>query len=228
MEEVLFYRYLSYQKTRKGPLKNRILNLPRIPLCFFCLSLVFIIIALAALIYNEQAATIMAVVLELIFCFALEYSIEKYKIHYSEKGIKEFCSYCFDLKAWAISNSFNCTKNIAEIKDRIEKRVAVYKKEQEMFTAQIDKWLQMIIVPIVILAITYIINQSIPRVEKISSCINILMFLGLIFGFVSMMKNASGFVQRHKAEQMEYFAKDLQAILDLDTYNIGDKVGDSI
>lgn len=131
MEELLFYSYLSYQKARKGSLKNRILKLPKVPLCFCLLSLLSMGVALVALICNALIITVMAVVIELIFCFALEYSIEKHKIHHSEKRIKDFCAYCFDLKAWVVSNSFDDTGKIAEIKDRIEKRIAVYKKEQE-------------------------------------------------------------------------------------------------
>lgn len=228
MEELLFYNYLNYQKTQSAPLGKRIFQFPRIPLFFCFLSLLAMLVGIIAMICNAQVVAIIAVIIEVSSGFALEYTLEDFKIKNSKDRITKFYTYSLNLKDWLISNLVEDVKDICEIKSRIEKRIATYKKEQDALSERIDKWLQILAVPITILAITYIINQTIPLVEKMSYVISILLVFGILYGFISIMKNISRFIGKRKAEQMEYFAEDLQAILDLDTFNLSGKISDNM
>jgi hypothetical protein len=220
MEELLFYSYLNYQKKLRIPLTKKIFQLPRIPLCFCLLSFLAMTVAIIAMTCSAQIVEIIAVAVEVLAGFALEYTLESYKIRNSKERITEFYRYTLELKRWLKDNSIESRDDIYEIKKRIDSLVAAYRTQQDALTGRIDRWLQILAVPIAILSITYVINQMIPFDVKFSYIISVLLSFGILYGFISIMKNVSRFVRKRKAEQMEYFAKDLQGVLDLDAFSV--------
>ena len=134
----------------------------------------------------------------------------------------EYSARCLEIKNWLISNAIEDKENICEIKKRIEKHILTYKEEQKVLTERIDKWLQMLVVPLATLIITYTINQTYSLKEKTSYVVSTLLLFMLLYGFICIIKNASRFIKKQRIEQMTYFVADLQGVLDLDTF--GEKV----
>ena len=163
---------------------------------------------------------LIAIVIEILSCWALEYSLEKYKISNSKVRISEYSARWLELKKWLISNSIEDKEDICEIKKRIENHIVTYKEEQKVLTERIDKWLQMLVIPLTILIITYAINQTVSVKEKTSYVISTLLIFVLLYGLICIIKNASRFIKKQRIEQMIYFVADLQGVLDLDTFGV--------
>lgn len=220
MEELLFYDYLSFQKKCITSFEKRILKFPRKVLCIFFLSVLALFVAIISIFIGALKIELIAVIIEILSCWALEYALERYKISNSKVRISEYSARCLELKKWLISNSIEDKEEIFEIKNRIEKHIAAYKEDQKVLTERIDKWLQMLVVPLTILIITYAINQTVPVKEKTSYVISILLLFMLLYGLICIIKNAFRFIKKQRIEQMTYFSADLQGVLDLDTFGM--------
>lgn len=220
MEELLFYDYLNFQKKCITSFEKRLLKFPKKVLCIFFLSVLALFVAIISIFIGVLKIELIAVMIEILSCWVLEYALEKYKISNSKERILEYSARCLELKNWLISNSIEDNEDICEIKKRIERHIATYKEEQKVLTERIDKWLQMLVVPLTILIITYTINQTYSLKEKTSYVVSTLLLFTLLYGFICIIKNASRFIKKQRIEQMTYFVADLQGVLDLDTFGV--------
>ena len=216
MEILLFYDYLNYQAGRKS-FKKVLFRIPFYPMIFLVISVSSLIIAL---FHKAQTIKIIAIIVEIIFCWLTEYSIEKFQIKNSKVRISDYYKYCWELKKWLQNNSIKNCEDIKEIKKRIENHIGVYKEEQKALSNRNDKWFQVLVVPITILIITYMVNQSISIIEKTGNIVSVLLVFAFFYGSISAINNASRFLKNQKVEQMEFFATDLQGVLDLDRFGI--------
>ncbi|MEA5012171.1 MAG: hypothetical protein VB100_10695 [Angelakisella sp.] len=220
MEELLFYNYLNYQKEHKEHLGVILFQLPRPPLYFCAIAVFASFVAFFSLMKDELPVAVIAVLIEIFSNFLLDYTLENFKIKRCKERISNYQQNCQELKEWLLSNFVIHTKDIYEIKNRLEQHIITYKEEQKALTEQIYRWLQMFVVPVTILIITYTINQSFSMAEKTAYIISALIILGIIYGFIYSLRNILRFMRQRKVEQMQYFVEDLQGILDLDIFRI--------
>ena len=109
----------------------------------------------------------------------------------------------------------NSIKDVKIVFDRITIKIDKMKAERESSNARLDKWLQILIIPVVIAIITAIVAKQISIEKMISYSISIIVLFAIIYGTILIFREISYLPKKRRIAQMECFANDLQAILDI-------------
>ncbi len=105
-------------------------------------------------------------------------------------------------------------KDIVELKDRMDSRLEKYAEIQQRTTDIIMRFIQALIIPVILTVLTVILNNQIDISAILAyGIVAIMVFCFIvitIFGIVS----AFNLMRKNEHEKMNSFSKDLQGILD--------------
>lgn len=79
-----------------------------------------------------------------------------------------------------------------------------------------NKWLQALVIPVVLTLVTIIIANQKDDNVIISSVITIMLIFGIIYGLIILFRTVSDLPLKRRSNQMQGFAEDLQSTMDMD------------
>lgn len=216
MELLLYRSYLKYLKDNKIPVSEALKKIPKVMLGLLISLILSAICAVIVLCIKQirqyffAALGVEAVVSLIVFLYAQHYEIKN-----SDKDIKAHKKYCESLYIWLEKSLISVeSKDIVELKSRMDSRLEKYAETQQRTTDIIMRFIQALIIPVILTVLTVILNNQIDiNVILAYGFVAIMLlcfFIVTLFGFVSFIN----LIRKNEYEKMNSFSKDLQSILD--------------
>ena len=216
MELLLYRSYLKYLKDNKTPVSEALKKLPKVMLGLLIALILSAICAVVVLCmerirrYFFVPLGVEAIVSLIVFSYAQHYEIKN-----SDKDIKEHKKYCEALYIWLKKSLISVEpKDIVELKSRMDSRLEKYAETQQRTTDIIMRFIQTLIIPVILTVLTVILNNqidiSVILVYGIVAIMLLCFFIVTIFGFVAFIN----LIRKNEYEKVNSFSKDLQSILD--------------
>ena len=216
MELLLYRSYLKYLKDNRIPVSKALKRIPKLMIVLL-VALILSAISAVVFLYIEQIRQyffvplgVEAIVSLIVFSYAQHYEIKN-----SDKDIKEHKKYCEALYIWLKKSLISVEpKDIVELKSRMDSRLEKYAETQQRTTDIIMRFIQTLIIPVILTVLTVILNNQIDigviLAYGIVAIMLLCFFIVTIFGFVSFIN----LIRKNEYEKMNSFSKDLQSILD--------------
>ena len=217
MESILFDSYRKYQKSKKDNAVKAIFKLPLIAKLLLGSMMLFFIFSVVIVFVESlrNSIYIYCLVLEAILCIVLYFYTENYQIKTSDTRLCLYRSYCADIKDWLSSLGFIVTaENIAEVINRTQKKIVILENEREKRRSRIDKWIQILIIPILLAVFSAVIRDQTDLSLLLTYAFAMFIALGSAGLTFFNCYNVIDFFRKRKIEQMKSFAEDLQGVLD--------------
>lgn len=215
MEWILYYSYQRFQKNYLGSIPGRLLRFPVpavILLCLLCVNTIAIFIF--ALIPAIKIFTWISVGIELICCVVLYLYTESYQVKASDENLEDYRTYCNDIYKWLQSCSFSTREEIQEIRTRLLTHIEKAETDRKYKKESMDKWLQVLVIPVILAILSAFMNQQTDFVQVMNyASASILIFL-VVYGEIWGVRRVRYFFSQYKLQQVQWFADDLQGVLD--------------
>lgn len=215
MDRKIFNAYLKYQKDNKltfWPFLNR--QKPIIKTMFW-MSLVFLIIGSTLCFFRVTIVWgIIGMALSLICCAVLYLVLEYYQIKESQISYVEYILYCKTLYGWLTGYGVDNEEKVRSLQDRIDKRIVKSKEECRESYARMEKWMQVLIIPIALAIITTIVDKKDDIDLMVGAILMILIILLLLYFYANLFVKIGNYPLKRRVSQLECFSADLQGILD--------------
>lgn len=216
MESILFDSYRKYQKEQKDNFIKAIFKLP-------LLAQIFLAIIVLCLIYSVLVVFVpwlrvaygYCLAVEVLTCVALYFYTENFQIKTSDSRLFVYQEYCEKIKQWLASVGVNVTpENVTEIMKRTNKHIALLEKKRKERRDRIDRWIQILIIPILLAIFSAVIKEQTDLSLLLVYAVTMIVTIASIGLAFLNIYNIIDFFQKRKLEQMKSFAEDLQGILD--------------
>lgn len=216
MESILFDSYRKYQKEQKDNFIQAIFKLPvwvQIFLAMIVLCLVYSVLVLFVLCLRVVYGYCLAV--EVLTCVALYFYTENFQIKTSDSRLFVYQEYCEKIKHWLDSVGVNVTpENITEIMTRTNKRIDLLEKKRKERRDRIDRWIQILIIPILLAIFSAVIKEQTDLSLLLVYAVTMIVAIASTgLAFLNIYNILDSF-QKRKLEQIKSFVEDLQGILD--------------
>lgn len=222
MEKYLFYMYLKYIKENELTFWQKFFKMPKHIICLVVGVLISAILAVVATFVQILWLICVSILAEAICCIALNVFIERYQINFSEISYEEYKKYCIGTLSWL--KKFDLSDDeIISMHERIEKQILSIKEEQKRNSEHVFKWLQALIIPVIVSIVTTIIAKETSVTNMVVYAAVILILFAILYGIGVAVKSLMLFPEKRKIEQMECFASDLQGAIDCRKYVEGAK-----
>lgn len=219
MEQLCLYIYLKFQREFSPKFWEAIKRIPwRIQLLVWgsiggCITGIY-----AWCSGQEYWVTIVALSFEAICSAAVYYSVEKYQIKNSEDIMDHYWEYCTGLQE-ALRQVHLCSReDIEELKARLEKHIHLMTDQERASKAHLEKWLEVLAVPVVLSIMTTIIENHENFTEMIAGMVVLFLAIIVLGAPLVIISSLMKFPQKRKMEQMIEFCGDLQGVLDLERF----------
>lgn len=215
MDKYLFYMYLKYLKDKKLTFWPKLLKQPTIVIILFVTIIVFGMASIILSFVNISYYFVLgSIVLEIISCAVLYLYTENYRIICSESATEKYRKYCKNIKKWLIGCGIRDKEAVEVLHNRVIESIEQIKSLDENSQERTDKWLQTLIIPVVLAIITTVIsNDSDVDVMFKKTLIIIVCFVSVYCIFIAVQK-ISNFPNKRMIEKLNCFASDLQGVLD--------------
>lgn len=213
MDRYLFYMYLKYLKDNKLTFWYELWKQPKMAIFLFAIVIISGI-ALLVFIFINKYLMLISIIMEIVSCVILYFYTENYRITCSKNKTEEYRKYCKDIKIWLNSCGIKDKEAVEVLHSRVIESIEQIKSLDKESQERTDKWLQALIIPVVLAIITTVIsNVSDIAVMFNNTLIIIICFVSVYCIFTSTQK-ISSFPQKRMLEQLNCFASDLQSVLD--------------
>ena len=211
MELLLYRSYLKYLKDNKIPVSEALKKIPKVMLGLLIALILSAICAVVVLCIEQIrqyffiALGIETIVSLIVFLYAQHYEIKN-----SDKDIKEHKKYCEALYIWLRKSLISVEpKDIVELKSRMDSRLEKYAETQQRTTDIIMRFIQTLIIPVILTVLTVILNNQIDiNVILAYGFVAIMLlcfFIVTLFGFVSFIN----LIRKNEYEKMNSFSKEI-------------------
>ncbi len=216
MEYHLLNSYLKYQKDHSGSFTNAIKKIP----WYIIVLLILAVLCFVASIINIFAIGInewfyILTFIEATVAFILYWVQEKWKIKYSREHYDDFRTSAHDLYNWLSEYSITTQEDIELIKSRLahdlEKQDALKRQQSD----KIDKWMQTLIIPLMLAIITTFISSQTNIEDIIGYVLGLIAIVFLIYAIIWIIRSVYGLMSSRKRNNIEIFIDDLQSVIDV-------------
>ncbi len=140
----------------------------------------------------------------------------------SDDRLNSYCAHIIEVKKWLDEKGFLVTaENVSVLISRVQKNIEDIEKKQEKNVDRITKWMQILLIPLLLIIYTEFIGQGRDVVQILANGLYSFIFTAFLFLVALAWYYILTNFLKMKLEQMKCFAADLQAILDC---QIGDKL----
>ncbi len=215
MEKHLYYCYLKYQREHKKKWKDIYFSIPKN--IYISLGLIFIfgIMTLYYALTFKLCYSYLCMCLEIIHCGIMRICVENYKINRSKEYLTQNIQKYNRVWKWLSSCSITEKSEIEEYKRRMvlyvqDKKSEICKKQE-----RIDKWIQILIIPVLLVGLKIVLNYKQDVFSLISGLIiSIIAFLVVYFIIMKSIKILDYIFEGNEINKMQDFIDDLQGVLD--------------
>lgn len=148
-------------------------------------------------------------------CIWLYFYTENFQIKNIDNRLFIYQEYCSEIKLWLIKIGIIATKeNITKLLSRLEKEIEKEEKQRMITRERIEKWIQILIIPILLAVFSAIIREQTDLTTLFAYAIAFLIALGsFALAFLNCC-NIFDFFKKRKLEQLKSLYNDLQGVLD--------------
>ena len=216
MHTILFDSYQKYQKDNKDNVIKSIFRLPmgaKILFGSLCLCLIYNVLML--FVDCLKSVYFLCLLLEFVLCICLYFYTENFQIKNSDNRFSVYQEYCARINQWLIHIGIIVTKeNITELVKRLENEIERQEKQRILRRERIEKWIQIIIIPILLAVFSAVIREQTDLTILLSYTIAFLMTFSSIALVILVFYNCFDFFRKRKLEQLKSLSSDLQGVLD--------------
>lgn len=214
MEEYIFNCYMKYQKENNPSVMKRLMKFPPDVIALLVLGIAFMIIGIVFFTTQKIVWSIILTVFSIVIAYVFNWRLELYQIKNSEKIAERHKDYCADIENWLSKFSVSSTAGLELLYGRVRDKVTQTETARKNALDKIEKWAQVLVIPIGICIITKLIESEIDVGVIIGKCITVVIFGAfIIYGFF-LIETFKWMPIKRKTAQMQYFADDLRSILD--------------
>ncbi len=214
MDEYIFYCYMKYQKDNNPDIIKRLKVLPKHILIMMIVAVVAFVVSLVALFVGNEMISLLCIFIMSIFSFLLYWSVDNYQIKKSEKVIERYKTICSELEEWLKTLGIETNEDIQLLYNRLTERISKQKETQEKSNNRVEKWIQILAIPLLLCIISEIIKSDVDISVAITNVFVAILIGALVFLVLYVCQIIKWFPIKRKIVQMQYFADDLRAILD--------------
>ena len=156
----------------------------------------------------------------MILCISLYFYTENFQIKNSDVRFLVYKEYCDEIQQWLVECGIVVTKeNITELMLRIEKEIGKAEKQRATTRERIEKWIQILIIPILLAVFSAIIRAQTDLTVLFTYTLAFLIVIGsMALAFINCY-NIFDFFKKRKLEQLKSLYNDLQGVLDCQLEN---------
>lgn len=216
MDERMFSCYLEYKKKNNASVWKVLKKFPIKVLAAFILLIAssFLSIVISLITDINYIAWIFAVI-EIGSCIMLYYFTEDFQVKNSNASITEYREHCYSMIEWLKEQGYDSYDSINLLYNRLANRINVIEMEHSKRNEHVEKWIQVLAVPIVLAMFSSFISSQREVSEIISEIIPFGIICIIIYGLFWCFRTGSWFPEKRKLEQRKYFLHELQDILDI-------------
>ena len=216
MEFYIFNMYLKYQKEKSPSFFKRIKKSPSYLIIALILAIIFAVVAIVCMFVSKLLwLQLISSFLYISIAFISFLLQDRWEIKHSEREMKEFEKSSLSLYKWLSQLSITSREDIDLLIDRLETYVDDQKANKKAQNEKIDKWMQTLIIPLILAIITALIaNQT--DIEAVFIYIFLMLaIVAIVYGLIWLFRSIVGILQSQKRNKIEYFIGDLQGVLDV-------------
>lgn len=214
MEEYIFNCYMKYQKENNPDVSKKLKSLPRELRLLILLLIGSVIGGLATFFLGNESFASAFLLLETVLSFVFYWRFENYRIKVSDKSIEKHKEYCSNIANWLKTIDIKTDEHIQLVYTRVTERISKINNEREKSVNRLEKWVQVLAVPILICIISEIIKSDVDINVAIANSFVVIIISALIFSFIYISHILKWLPIKRNIVQMQYFADDLRSILD--------------
>lgn len=215
METYLFYAYLKYSKENNQSFWPKLISRPANVIVFFVLTIISSICGLIFSLCQWHIASTISISFEILFTTIFYFVSEKYRIDFSTAKYEDYKSYCLKLYDWIKEFDIGTVDRVEALYQNVVAKKQQLELEEENKNSRGERWLQTLIIPVIIAIITTASSRQENMSEMIVSTFLIISMFIVVYGAISAIRSIINFPQKRKIKQMECFATDLNALLSI-------------
>ena len=223
MEKIIFYNYLGFINKRKTSILKKLNSAPkRIYISFIA---IYLFMGLSFVSQRKgwgDLYTLGFLLLAIVCCFLMSHFIEKYDIKRSQDAKKELELYCESFKEFLSENGIITDEAIKLLYTRLSEKCEKIEKNKEKQSDNTFKWLQTIVVPLILVFVSGIISLQKDLSELLDYSFAIFIIILFVVGVFFVLKNLMNFKWKKKNIQITDLLDDLQTLMDMDVYFASD------
>ena len=217
MEREYLYNYLLYQKEHNKSSWKKLIRLPWYILLLLTVS--FVLLITTFILYCFLSNKLPVIILEIaamIVIFTTCFLSEKHQVSTSKSTLQNYAESRANLNGWLKTVHINSDEDKKLLLSRLKEYISSQESNMKMSADRWDKWLQVLVIPVVLSLITTIIANQKDVSMIIVSVMTIMFIFGMLYGLFFLLKTLSDIPINRKLNQMRYFAKDLQSTMDME------------
>lgn len=216
MQKIIFESYRKYQKESDEGLIKAIFKLPIAMIIFLVTAIIAAFLSIICLFLDGLRDLIpICVIIEAVICVTLYFYSENYNMKNSSSRKKEYYMRYSQVVCWLTSIGVVVNENnISGLKERYVKEISSMEEERKENRGRAERWIQVVIFPILLAVFTEIIEGQKEIKVIISYAIVLIMYCGIVIFIVNFILQYTDFFKKRKVEQLRSLVNDLQGVLD--------------
>ena len=216
MEYHLLNSYLKYQNDHGESFLKSLKMLPISIKVLFVITIICLFASLICLFLDWSSIWFyLFTSMEVIMAFVLYFLQERREIKYSRERYNDFIKTTYDLFVWLSTFDIKTKEDIETIRKRLIDDLNARDELKRQRSDKIDKWMQTLVVPLILAIITSFISNKTDIETLIVYVFELLAFTGLIYAIIWIFRSIKGIWDNRKRDNIEYLIDDLQSIIDV-------------
>ena len=217
MEFYIFNSYLKYQKENSPSIFKA---MKRMPIALWIILGLAVICAILGTVFSfiDGLAWLFLVfsLAEIIFTFTAFVLQERWEIKHSDMEWEEFKTSSIELYNWLSNLSITSQADIELLLERLNDYRDGQIEKREKQNNKIDKWMQTLIIPLILAIITALISNQADIESVLMFIFFMLAIVAMIYGLIWLVRSVVGILQTQRRNKLDYFITDLQGVLDVE------------
>ena len=218
MEEYLFYNYLKYLKDNDKTFWKGLFKLPWWIIVLFFSIIIVLVLSIIYAVFNCAIGALISVFIACVLSIVIHFVVANYRIEFSEERLAEYKKHCIDVLDWLKNNDIHSEEEITSILERVKNNIGVQKDELYKKSEVTFKWMQTLIIPIIIVAFTAMLSSYDDVQIIVYLALSAIFVFALLYSVFGSIKSIVLLPSKRRVEQMQCFANDLQGVLDCMKY----------
>ena len=216
MEFYIFNSYLKYKKENSPSIFKA---MKRTPIFLWIILGLAVICSILGTVFSfiDGLAWLFFVfsLAEIIFTFTAFVLQERWEIKHSDMELEEFKTSSIELYNWLSNLSITSQADIELLLERLNDYRGGQIEKREKQNNKIDKWMQTLIIPLILAIITALISNQADIESVLIFIFFMLAIVAMIYGLIWLVRSVVGILQTQRRNKLDYFITDLQGVLDV-------------
>lgn len=217
MELKYLYSYLQYQKTNNKKAWKRLMRLPWYMLLLLAVSFALLITTFILNCFlSNKIPVIILEITAMTVIFTTYFLSEKYQVSTSKLTLQNYARSRTSFNEWLKTVRIDSEEDKKLLLSRLKEYISLQEKNQRRIADRWDKWLQVLVIPVILTLMTTIIANQKDVNLIIASVVSIMLIFGVVYGLIVLFRTVGDLPLKRRINQMQCFAEDLQSTMDME------------